>query len=241
MTDNTPILSCRDLCVSYVAGKPVLKNLNINLTGGKIIGLLGPNGCGKSTLLKLISGLLIPDSGSIEICGMARSEETNALISYLPERTYFSSSMQVDELLEIFRDFYADFDEERARRMMADLGIDTRVKLKTLSKGNKEKVQLVLVMSRRARLYLLDEPIGGVDPAARDYILSTIIGNCNPGATVLITTHLIHDVEPVLDSFAFMGYGGQIMMAGEADAVREEHGKTLDELFREVFQCSRPV
>ncbi len=238
---NTPILSCQNLCKSYVPGHPILQNLNINLTAGRIIGLLGPNGCGKSTLLKMISGLLVPDSGTIEICGETRSEKTNALISYLPERTYFSASMRVEELIALFRDFYADFDEMRARNMMADLAIDTHAKLKTLSKGTKEKVQLVLVMARRAKLYLLDEPIGGVDPAARDYILSTIIGNFDREATVLITTHLIHDVEPVLDSFAFMGYGGQILLAGEADAVREERGKTLDELFREVFQCSRPL
>ncbi len=235
------ILSCRNLCAGYVPSKPVLKDFNLELTGGRIVGLLGPNGCGKSTLLKLISGLLVPTSGAIEICGIPRSESTNSLVSFLPERTYFSSSMEVEELLELFRDFYTDFDEERARRMLGDLGIDTKVRLKTLSKGNKEKVQLVLVMSRRARLYLLDEPIGGVDPAARDYILSTIIGNYNPDATVVITTHLIHDIEPALDSFAFMGYGGEIVLSGEADAVREEHGKTLDELFREVFQCSKPV
>ncbi len=238
---NTPILSCQNLCAGYTPGNLVLQNLNINLGAGRIIGLLGPNGCGKSTLLKLVSGLLNPISGQIEICGTPRSEETNSLISYLPERTYFSPRMKVEELLALFRDFYADFDEPRARRMMADLGIDTALRLKTLSKGNKEKVQLILVMARRAKLYLLDEPIGGVDPAARDYILSTIIGNCNPEATVLITTHLIHDIEPVLDSFAFMGYGGRILLAGNADEVREEHGKTLDELFREVFQCSRPV
>ncbi len=238
---STPILSCQNLCMSYVVGRPILKDLSIELAGGRIIGLLGPNGCGKSTLLKLVAGLITPDSGSIEICGIPRSEETNSLISYLPERTYFSSRMRVNELIELFCDFYADFDEVRARSMMVDLGIDTKAKLKTLSKGTKEKVQLVLVMSRRAKLYMLDEPIGGVDPAARDYILSTIIGNCNPGATVLITTHLIHDIEPALDYFAFMGYGGQILLSGEADAVREERGKTLDELFREVFQCSRPV
>ncbi len=239
MTES--ILTCRDLCKSYVAGRPVLHNLNINLTGGKIIGLLGPNGCGKSTLLKLVSGILVPDSGSIEICGQPKSEATNALVSYLPERTYFNTWMRVEELITYFRDFFPDFDEARARSMMADLGIDTGAKLRTLSKGTKEKVQLVLVMSRRARLYLLDEPIGGVDPAARDYILSTIIGNYDPQAAVIITTHLIHDIEPVLDEFAFMGYGGRILLSGVADEARAEHGKTLDELFREVFRCSRPV
>lgn len=236
---STPILSCVNLNKSYQPKKPVLHNLNISLTGGKIVGLLGPNGCGKSTLLKLVSGILVPDSGEIAICGEPRSEATNAYISYLPERTYFNSWMRVEELITYFRDFFPDFDEDCARKMLSDLSIDTTMKLKALSKGNKEKVQLVLVMSRKSKLYLLDEPIGGVDPAARDYILSTIIGNYSPDAAVIITTHLIHDIEPVLDEFAFMGYGGEILLAGVADEVREERGKTLDELFREVFACSR--
>ena len=147
--------------------------------------------------------------------------------------------MRVDDLIAYFSEFYADFSQDNARSMMADLGIDTHAKLKTLSKGTREKVQLIMVMARRAKLYLLDEPIAGVDPAARDYILQTIIGNYNPEATVIITTHLIYDIEPILDEFAFMGFGGRILMAGSADAVREEHGKSLDELFREVFKCSR--
>ena len=233
------ILTCKNLCKSYTPGKPVLHNLNISLSGGKIVGLLGPNGCGKSTLLKLISGILVPDSGTIEVCGIPQSEETNAFVSYLPERTYFNSWMRVEELIAYFRDFFPDFDEVCARRMLSDLSIDTTMKLRSLSKGNKEKVQLVLVMSRKAKLYLLDEPIGGVDPAARDYILSTIIGSYSPEAAVIITTHLIYDIEPVLDEFAFMGYGGQILLSGAADEVREARGKTLDELFREVFRCSR--
>ncbi len=238
---NTPILTCTNLCKSYIPTQPILHNLNISLTGGKIVGLLGPNGCGKSTLLKLISGILVPDSGQIEICGMPRSEATNAFISYLPERTYFGNWMRVEELIAYFADFFPDFDAPRATRMMADLGIDTGAKLKTLSKGTKEKVQLVMVMSRRAKLYLLDEPIAGVDPAARDYILSTIIGNYNPEAAVIITTHLIYDIEPVLDEFCFLGFGGQVLLSGVADEVRAARGQTLDELFREVFRCSRPV
>ncbi|MBR2312759.1 MAG: ABC transporter ATP-binding protein [Clostridia bacterium] len=234
---NTPVLMCDKLCKSYTAGLSVLNNFSFSLTRGKIVGLLGPNGCGKSTLLKLIAGILVADSGEIKICGHPRSEQTNALISYLPERPYFQPSMRVVELLDYFSDFYADFDRERATRMLTDLGIPQDVRMKTLSKGTKEKVQLVLVMSRRASLYLLDEPIGGVDPAARDYILQTIIGNYDPEATVMITTHLITDIEPVLDDFLFMGHGGQILLSGNADEVRAQHGKSLNELFREVFRC----
>ncbi len=229
------VLTCKNLCKSYKF--PVLKNLNVTLPSGKIIGLLGPNGCGKSTFMKLVTGLLVPDSGEIYVCGEERSEATNAYISYLPERTYFTVGMQVEELIEYFSDFYADFDSALARTMMSDLGIDTGARLKTLSKGTKEKVQLIMVMARRAKLYLLDEPIAGVDPAARDYILKTIIGNYNPEASVIITTHLIHDIEPILDNFVFMGKGGEILLSGSADEVREEHGKSLDELFREVFAC----
>jgi len=235
---SIPVLTCTNLCKSYKNGYPVLSSFNCTLPSGKIIGLLGPNGCGKSTLMKLICGILVPDSGEIQICGIPRSEETNALVSYLPERTYFNAAMRVDELITYFSEFYTDFDASIARRMLADLGIDARAKLKTLSKGTKEKVQLIMVMARRAKLYLLDEPIAGVDPAARDYILQTIIGSYNQEATVVITTHLIHDIEPVLDEFAFMGYGGQILLSGVADEVRAEKGKSIDELFREVFRCS---
>lgn len=236
---NTPVLECRSVTKSYVKGQPILNSLNISLPAGKIIGLLGPNGCGKSTLIKLIAGLLVPDSGEILICGEPRSEQTNSLISYLPERTYFDPSMKVFELIEYFKDFYSDFDEKRALSMLSDMGISRYAKMKSLSKGTKEKVQLIMVMSRRARLYLLDEPIAGVDPAARDYILRTIISNYDPSATVIITTHLIHDVEPVLDEFVFMGYGGYVLMSGVSDEARAENGKSLDELFREVFRCSR--
>lgn len=238
ISNQVPVLSCSRLCKEYKKGLPVIQDLNINLTGGKIVGLLGPNGCGKSTLLKMASGLLVPDSGNISVCGIPQSEATNALISYLPERTYFNGGMRVEEMLNLFSDFYPDFDESCARRMLGDLGIQTDSYFKALSKGTKEKTQLVLVMSRKARLYLLDEPIGGVDPAARDYILQTIIGNYSPDAAVVITTHLIADVEPILDEFAFMGYGGRILRAGEADRTREETGKSLDMLFREVFKCS---
>lgn len=235
---SVPVLTCHNLYKSYKGGKMVLDGFQCSLASGKIIGLLGPNGCGKSTLMKLVCGLLVPDHGEIRICGELQSEATNSMISYLPERTYCNSWMRVDELIDYFKDFYPDFDEEAARRMFSELKIDTRATLKTLSKGNKEKVQLVMVMARRARLYLLDEPIAGVDSAARDYILQTIIGNYNPEATVVITTHLIHDIEPILDEFAFMGEGGKIMLSGVADDVRAERGKSLDELFKEVFKCS---
>lgn len=234
---SVPVIECVDLCKKYAGKNYVLDRLNVSIPEGKIVGLLGPNGCGKSTFMKLVCGILVPNKGTIKICGEERSEKSNALISYLPERTYFNAGMRVNGLISYFKDFFPDFSEETARRMFDDLGIDTNAKLKTLSKGTKEKVQLVMVMSRKARVYLLDEPIAGVDPAAREYILNTIISNYNPEASVVITTHLLHDIEPIIDEFAFMGYGGKILMSGVADDVRAETGKSLDELFREVFRC----
>lgn len=231
------ILECKNLSKSYDASKLVISNLNLTFESGKIYGLLGPNGCGKSTLIKMIAGLLKPNAGEILVCGKPVSEQTKALVSYLPERTYFSNWMKVSQLIQFFSEFYDDFRPEVARQMLTELKIDENAQLKTLSKGTKEKVQLIMVMARNAKLYLLDEPIGGVDPASREYILNTIIGNYNPDSAVVITTHLIHDVEPALDEFAFMGYGGQILMSGNADDARAENGKTLDELFREVFRC----
>lgn len=231
------ILECRNVCKSYKKNVPVLYNFNIDIPAGKIVGLLGPNGCGKSTLMKLLSGLLQADSGEILISGNPVGEKSKALISYLPERTYFSSNMKVKELVDYFEDFYSDFDTQRAYKLFADLAIDPEASLKALSKGTKEKVQLILVMSRNAKLYLLDEPIAGVDPAAREYILSTIVGNYNPDATIIITTHLITDVEQVLDDFVFLGFGGRVLLAGNAEEARNESGKSLDELFKEVFRC----
>lgn len=213
-----------------------LDNLSLELPSGKIIGLLGPNGSGKTTFLKLCAGVLTPTRGTVEICGKPVGQQTKALVSYLPDRTYLSGGQRVGEQLDFFQDFYTDFDRQRAETMLADLGISTGVRFQTLSKGTREKVQLVLVMSRRAKLYLLDEPIGGVDPAARDYILSTIISNYDPGATVLISTHLISDVEQVLDEFLFV-HRGQVIRSGNADEVRTQTGGTLDQLFREVFKC----
>lgn len=231
------VLECTNINKSYKKNHPVLSNLNLMIPAGRIVGLLGPNGCGKSTLIKMVAGILQPNSGEITVNGIPVGEKTCAYISYLPERTYFNSSMKVKEIIKYFSDFYADFDTERAKVLLSDLGIDINANLKTLSKGTKEKVQLILVMSRNAKLYLLDEPIAGVDPAAREYILSTIVSNYNPEASIIITTHLITDVEQVLDDFVFIGYGGEIRMAGNAEETRNETGKSLDELFKEVFRC----
>ena len=215
---------------------PALDSLMLQLPQGRIIGLLGPNGSGKTTFLKLAAGLLTPTAGGLTICGEPVGETTKAMVSYLPDRPYFSRQRKIRELLDFFQDFYADFDRDRAEHMLHALGISPESRVKTLSKGNQEKVQLVLVMSRRAKLYLLDEPIGGVDPAARDYILNTIITNYDPEATVLLSTHLIADVERVLDEFVFL-HNGKVIRSGNADEVREETGKSLDQLFREVFAC----
>ena len=217
-------------------GTTALDELNLELPRGKIIGLLGPNGSGKTTFIKIAAGLLTPTAGEITVCGEKIGPTTKAMVSYLPDRTCFNRQRKVTELLDFFGDFYQDFDRTRAEHMLTALGINPDARLRTLSKGTQEKVQLVLTMSRRARLYLLDEPIGGVDPAARDYILNTIINNYDPSATVLISTHLISDVERVLDEFLFL-YQGKVIRQGDTDSVREESGKSLDELFREVFKC----
>lgn len=233
----TPILECRDLSKSYGKDlRPALNHVNLKLQRGRIIGLLGPNGSGKTTLIKLANGLLSTKSGELLIDGKPVGIETRSLVSYLPERTYLDMGMSVAETIHYFKDFYADFDEARAYEMLKNLHIDPGAKMKTLSKGTKEKVQLILVMSRRAQLYILDEPIGGVDPAARDYILNTIITNYNENATVLISTHLIADVESILDEVIFLRYG-EIVLHAPVDVIREENGKSVDTLFREVFKC----
>ena len=233
------VLSVRNLYKGYRKDSYVLENFSLDIAKGQIVGILGPNGCGKTTLLKMVAGLLVPDRGQILIAGEERSELSNINISYLPERTYFTPGMRVSALLDYFADFYSDFDRALAEKMLADLDIPMENKLRTLSKGMKEKVQLVLVMSRKTKLYLLDEPIGGVDPAAREYVLNTILSSYNPDASVIITTHLIADVEQILDSFAFLGYGGEILAYGSSEDAREQTGKSLDELFREVFRCYR--
>ncbi len=229
------VLSTVGLTMRYT-NKLALDKLTLDLPQGKIVGLLGPNGSGKTTFIKLAAGLLTPTEGTITICGQSIGPATKAIVSYLPDRPYFSRQMTIAQQLDFFQDFYADFDRSRAETMLEALGIRLDAKFRTLSKGTQEKVQLVLVMSRRAKLYLLDEPIGGVDPAARDYILNTIISNYDPSATILISTHLISDVERVLDEFIFL-YQGNVVRSGNADETREETGKSLDELFREVFRC----
>ena len=229
------ILECINLSKNFNSLMAV-SNLNLKLESGRIIGLLGPNGSGKTTLIKMISGLLTPASGSLLINGMEPGVETKKIVSYLPERTYFNNAMKVSEILKLFGDFYEDFDRAKAEDMLRRLDVNPAFKFKTLSKGTKEKVQLVMVMARRAKLYLLDEPRGGVDPAAREYILDTVISNYAEGASVLISTHLISDVERVLNDFIFLRYG-QLIMQGNVQQVCSEQGKSLDEIFREVFRC----
>lgn len=231
-----PILECSGLSKQYTSGCYALNNLNLSLERGQIIGLLGPNGSGKTTFIKLINNLLTPTSGQILIDGKLPGVETKAMVSYLPERTHLDQTMKIKDLIKYFADFYEDFRTERAFTMLKDLNIDQNARLKNLSKGTKEKVQLILVMSRDAKLYILDEPIGGVDPAARDYILHTILNNYNEEATILLSTHLIHDIESILDQVIFIRQG-QLVLNASVDEIRMEQGKSVASLFREVFKC----
>jgi ABC-2 type transport system ATP-binding protein len=233
MNDN--ILECRSL-VKYFPGCLALNSVNLSVPKGRIVGLLGPNGSGKSTLIKLANGLLTPSSGQILVGGREPGIETKKIVSYLPERTYLNDWMSVQTMIDFFGDFYENFNKAKAYDMLQRLHINPGDRLKTMSKGTKEKVQLILVMSREAELYILDEPIGGVDPAARDYILDTIIGNYSENATVLISTHLITDVEKVLDEVIFINMGN-IVLTSTVDEIREREGKSVDALFREVFKC----
>lgn len=230
-----PIFECRALEKRYGAAM-ALDHIDLALEPGRIVGLLGPNGSGKSTLIKLAMGLLQPTSGEVLIGGQAPSPQTNAVVSYLPDRITLSPWMKTRQLLDFYGDFFADFDRAAAERMLSQLGLDLNQSVRQMSKGMKEKVQLVLTMSRRAKLYLLDEPIGGVDPATRDYILRTIIGNYNEDASVVLSTHLIADVEQVLDEVIFL-QNGRVERHTTVDAIRGETGKSVDELFREVFKC----
>ena len=229
------ILECRGLTKAF-GPTLALEGVTFSIEPGRIVGLLGPNGSGKTTLIKLANELLVPTAGEILIDGMKPGIETKKIVSYLPDRTYFDERMRVRDCVALFADFYADFDAAKAQDMLGSLGVNADVNFKTLSKGTKEKVQLALVMSRAAKLYLLDEPIGGVDPAARDFILNTIISNYNEQGTVLISTHLIADIEKVLDDVVFLK-DGRVERADTVDNIREHTGHSVDEVFREAFKC----
>lgn len=235
MNSAADLLQCENLTKKY--GKDTaLDEISFTLNPGKIVGLLGPNGAGKTTLIKLAAGLLTPTSGSVTIDGNTPGVYSKGIVSYLPERTYLNENMTPDQTIKFFSEFYEDFDIQRAQLMMDSLNVDRTKPVKNLSKGTKEKVQLILVMSRKARLFLLDEPIGGVDPAARDYILNTIIQNYEENATIVISTHLIADVEQILDEVLFL-QDGKLILQESVDTLREERGMSVDETFREVFRC----
>jgi ABC-2 type transport system ATP-binding protein len=229
------ILLAQDLSKSY-GNTMALNNVNLAFAPGRIVGLLGPNGSGKTTFIKLVSGLLTPTSGQILINGLNPGTATKAMVSYLPDKLYFDSWMKVRDCVALFADFYTDFDRAKATAMLASLGIDVTQAFRELSKGTQEKVQLAMVMSRQAQLYLLDEPIGGVDPAARDYILETIINNYNENGTVITSTHLINDIELVLDDVVFL-LNGMVVNVSSVDEIRAQSNKSVDEVFREVFRC----
>lgn len=230
------VLECKGLTKQY--GRTLaLDDVSFTLEEGRIVGLLGPNGSGKTTFIKLCNGLLTPSSGELRICGCAPGKESKALVSYLPDRPYLPNWMDVKQALDMYEDFYADFDRKRALEMLVHLDIVEKQRIRQMSKGTKEKVQLILVMSRAAKLYLLDEPVGGVDPATRDYILKTIITNYEPQSTVVISTHLIADVEQALDQVIFIDHG-RIVLQSDTDLIRAEKGMSVDALFREVFKCS---
>ena len=228
------LVECLDLTKNF-SGKKALDAVNLKIGRGKIIGLLGPNGSGKTTLIKILNGLLEPTFGSVLIDGEKPGPYTKSIVSYLPDRTYFADWMKVSDIFDMFRDFYADFDRKKAEEMCGLLNIGTEEKIKNMSKGTKEKVQLILVMSRKAQLYLLDEPIAGVDPAARDYILSTIINNYNEEGTVVISTHLIADIERVLDEVVFLR-NGQVVRHEAVDDIKEKEGKSIDDVFKDTFR-----
>ena len=232
---NNLLLECKNVCKNY-GQKEALKDVNISLPSGKIVGLLGKNGSGKTTLIKAINGLLALDKGEILVDGHKIGVDSKKVISYLPERTYLNMHKTVEDIIKYFSDFYDDFDKDKAYKLLDNLGIKTDDKLSVMSKGMKEKVQLVLVMSRKAKLYILDEPMGGVDPATRDYILDTILSNFDEGSTILMSTHLISDIERVLDEVIFID-NGKIVRCESADKMRKESGKSIDEVFREEFKC----
>lgn len=229
------LLECRELTKNF-GGKTAVDHINLCIESGHIIGLLGPNGSGKTTLIKMINGLLTPSSGTLYFKENPIGVESKKHISYLPDHTYLNMNERVSDIIDFFTDFYEDFDTARAYDMLEKLSISPSDRLKTMSKGTKEKVQLILVMSRRADLYVLDEPIAGVDPAARDYILNVILSNYEPSASILISTHLIADIENILDEVIFI-QNGQIRLSSSVDDIRAAEGKSVDTLFREVFKC----
>ena len=229
------LLEVKSLSKSYDK-KVVLKDINLNITSGKIIGLLGKNGAGKSTLIKLINDLLTPSKGEILVKGQKIGVESKKVISYLPERTYLNKQMKVSEVIDYFEDFYDNFDSDKAKKLLKELDLDMNQNLSKMSKGMQEKVQLVLVMSRNADLYILDEPLGGVDPATRDYILDTILSNFNENASVIISTHLISDIERILDEVIFIDKG-KIILQSDADKLRNKEKSSIDEIFRRMFKC----
>ncbi len=229
------VLECKSLTKSFGA-KVALSDFSLDLSRGRILGLLGPNGSGKTTLIKILNGLLTPNAGMAKISGYLPGKKARAVVSYLPDRDFLPKECRVCDLVSYYKDFYSNFNENRAREMLSNLNIDRFVKLKTLSKGNREKVALILVMSRDADLYLLDEPIAGVDPAARDYILNTILSNYNDNSSIIISTHLIADVEQILSDVLFLK-DGRVELVGDADEIRISHNNSIDGLFREVFRC----
>ena len=229
------ILDCVVLTKDY-KGVRALDNLNFSVPdAGQVVGLLGTNGSGKTTLIKLLAGLLTPTAGYVRIAGMPVGRETKEIVAYLPDTHFLNESFSVKDEVQYYKDFFADFDEVRAWKMIDELGVGRDQRVRALSKGNKEKLGLILTLSRNARLYIFDEPIAGVDPAARDYILRTILNNRAPGSTMVICTHLIGDIEPILDYVLFL-QGGHIVLQGEANAIRKGEGKTIDQLFMEVFR-----
>ncbi len=235
MDNHTSLLQCNALTKIY-GSHCALESISFSLEKGQIVGLLGPNGSGKTTFIKILNGLLTPSSGELLIHGMKPSASTKKVVSYLPDRTYLDMNKTTEQTIDMFKDFYSDFDDKRAYKMLVELKIDPFIPLKNFSKGTKEKVQLILVMSRNADLYVLDEPIGGVDPASRDYIISTIINNYNPEATVIISTHLITDIENILDRVLFL-QNGRIVLNSTVDEVRADKGQSINDLFKEVFRC----
>lgn len=229
------LVECKKLCKEF-DGKPILKKINLTIPRGKIIGLLGKNGMGKSTLIKLMNDLLTPSSGEVLINGSKPGVNSKKIISYLPERTYLDKSMTIAQVFKFFEEFYENFNIEKATKLLKDLDLELNKKISQMSKGMQEKLQLILVMSREAELYILDEPLGGVDPATRDYILDTILSNFNEGASVIISTHLIADIERILDEVIFIDKG-EIVLTSPADDLRKKENASIDEIFRRCFKC----